>query len=419
MPPVVSGRADTLGRIAAAFTDGPRTPYRTMILMGPRGSGKTVMLNAARAEAARRGWGVIAVSASASDVIHELAAAAHGVPSESGWGARPVGFGSREPRSPSRDDPARAASLTRLLVGLASTAQAQDSGVLVAIDEMQSIDLAAGREVAVAVQEVVRNRQLPMVFVGAGLPELEDTLLLDDAVTFFGRCLRVRLDAIGVEEAAHLLTETAATAGGTLRSASVEAAVTTARGSPYLLQSVGFHSWDVAADPSAGITAEEAEVGIEAARQDMISQIVIPVWRGLIIPDRECLALLAGSDGSARPSLVHQHMGRWRAADSLDRLIRAGVLERQGREIRFVHRVFSDWIRRRHSLHGETGTGTLALSQKDVALAALRADSRASYGEISRRTGIARTYVGRIARQAGLSEGRPRSRRSSTDQASP
>lgn len=37
MPPVVSGRADTLGRIAAAFTDRPRTPYRTMILLGQDG----------------------------------------------------------------------------------------------------------------------------------------------------------------------------------------------------------------------------------------------------------------------------------------------------------------------------------------------------------------------------------------------
>lgn len=419
MPPVVSGRADTLGRIAAAFTDGPRTPYRTMILMGPRGSGKTVMLNAARAEAAARGWGVIALSASASDVIRELVSAAHDVPSEAGWAEHPVGFGSREPRGPRRNEPAQATSLTRLLVGLASTAQAHDSGVLVAMDEMQSIELAKGREIAVAVQEVIRNRQLPMVFVGAGLPDLEDTLLQDDAITFFGRCLRVRLDAIGVEEAVHLLTETAVTAGGVLRSESVEVAVTTARGSPYLLQSVGFHAWEAAADPSAGITAEEAEAGIEASRQDMISQIVVPVWRGLITPDRECLALIAGSDGETRPSLLHQHMGRWRAADSLDRLIRAGVLERHGREVRFVHRVFSDWIRRRHSLYGDAGTATRSLSQKEVALVALRADSRASYAEISRRTGINRAYVGRIARQAGLSEGRPRSRPRSTDQAVP
>ena len=417
MPPVVSGRADTLGRIAAAFSDGPRTPYRTMILMGPRGSGKTVMLNAARVEAAERGWGEIAVSASSSDVIRELAAAAHNVASEAGWGVRPVGFGAPAPRGARRNEPAHAASLTRLLIGLASTARDEDSGVLLAIDEMQSIDLAAGREIAVAVQEVVRNRQLPMVFVGAGLPELEDTLLLDDAITFFGRCLRVRLDAFDADEAAYLLTETAATAGGLLQADSVEVAAAAARGSPYLLQSVGFHAWDAAADPSVGITSDEVAKGIAAAREDMVSQVVVPVWRRLIAPDRVCLALLAATDGGARPSLLHQQMGRWRAADSLDRLIRAGVLERHGPDVRFVHGVFRDWIRLRHILHDDAGPGTQALSQKEVALAALRADRGASYGEIARRTGIDQAYVGRIARQAGLSENRPRSRPHPIDRA--
>lgn len=407
MPPVVSGRADTLGRIAAAFTDGPRTPYRTMILLGQRGSGKTVMLNAARAMAVERGWGAIAASASVSDVAGELVAALRDLPPDMGWSEQPAGFGSPSPRRARRPDLVQAGSLTRMMTELASTAQSEGSGVLMAMDELQSINRTAGRDIAVAVQEVVRNRQLPMVFIGAGLPELEDTLLGDDAITFFGRCLKVHLDAITDEAAAYLLTETAAVSGGTLRPGAVSVAVEAAHGSPFLLQSVGFHSWDAAADPAAGITVRETDVGIAAARQDMISQIVVPVWRHLDDTDRECLALLAGSGGAASPGLFQRHMGRWRAARRLDRLIRGGVLERQGSEIRFVHEVFGDWVRRQLHLHGDTPA--LSRSQKDVALAALQADRRATYDEISRRTGIDRSYVGRIARQTGLNEGRPRS----------
>lgn len=406
MPPVVSGRADTLGRIAAAFTDGPRTPYRTMILLGPRGSGKTVMLNAARAEAAARGWGVVALSASSSDIVGELVAAARAVPSEAGWGRRPAGFGSSEPRSAGATDVLHAASLTRILVGLATVASEESSGVLVAVDELQSIDPDDGRDIAVAVQEVIRNRQLPMVFLGAGLPELEDSLLGDDAITFFGRCLRVRLDAITAEESAWLLTETAATAGGTLKAESVAALAAAARGSPYLLQSVGFHAWEAAADPAAGITEQDAAAGIAAAREDMVAHIVLPVWRRLGTSDRELLALLAEQDGTATAGLLHQHLGRWRATASLDRLIRAGVLERSRGEVRFVHEVFCDWLQQQPGSHG----AVRAFSQKDVAVIALKADDGASYKEISRRTGIDRAYIGRIARQAGLSKDRPRSR---------
>lgn len=410
MPPVVSGRADTLGRIAAAYTDGPRTPYRTMILLGPRGSGKTVMLNAARAQAADRGWGVVALSASSSDIVGELMAAARDVPSEAGWGRRPAGFGSPEPRSADPTSVLHARSLTRVLIGLATVALEEGSGVLVAVDELQSMDPTAGRDVAVAVQEVIRNRQLPMVFLGAGLPELEDTLLGDDAITFFGRCLRVRLDAINADEAAHLLTETAATAGGALRPESVAALVAAARGSPYLLQSVGFHSWEAAVDSASGIAEHEAAAGIAGARDDMIAHIVLPVWRRLDTSDRELLALLAERDGAAATGLLHQHLGRWRATASLDRLTRVGVLERGRGEIRFVHDVFCDWIQQQYGSDGEASSGVRALSQKEVAVIALRADDRASYEEISRRTGIDRAYVGRIARQAGLNKGRPRSR---------
>ena len=410
MPPVVSGRADTLGCIAAAFTDGPRTPYRTMIMLGPRGSGKTVMLNAARSQAATRGWGVVALSASSSDFVGELVAAARDAPSEAGWGTRPAGFGSPEPRTASTTSMVHAASLTRVLVGLAMTAAEEGSGVLVAVDELQSMDPTAGRDIAVAVQEVVRNRQLPMVFIGAGLTELEDTLLDDDAITFFGRCLRVRLDAITADEAAHLLTETAATSGGALRSESVAALVAAARGSPYLLQSVGFHSWEVAADPASGIATHEAAAGVAAARGDMIAHIVLPVWRRLTTSDRELLTLLAQRDGAAAAGLLHQHLGRWRATASLDRLARAGVLERSRGEIRFVHDVFCDWLRQQPGSDSGADSGARALSQKEVVVIALRADDRASYGEISRRTGVDQAYVGRIARQAGLSKNRPHSK---------
>ena len=419
MPPVVSGRADALGRIAAAYDDGPRTPYRTMILLGPRGSGKTVMLNAARSQAATRGWGVVALSASSSDIVGELVAAARDVPSEAGWGRRPAGFGSAEPRGAGTASVLHAASLTRMLVGLATAASEEGRGVLVAVDELQSMGPAAGRDIAVAVQEVVRNRQLPMVFLGAGLPELEDTLLDDDAITFFGRCLRVRLDAINSDEAAHLLTETAATAGGALRSESVAALVAAARGSPYLLQSVGFHSWEAAADPASGIVEHEAAAGVAAARDDMIAHIVLPVWRRLGTSDRELLALLAERDGAAAAGLLHQHLGRWRAAASLDRLARAGVLERHGREVRFIHDVFRGWLQQQPGSDGEAISGVRALSQKEVAVIALRADDRASYGEISRRTGIDRAYVGRIARETGFSQDRPRSHPHPVVQADP
>ncbi len=50
------------------------------------------------------------------------------------------------------------------------------------------------RMFAVTLQDVTRIAQLPLAFVGAGLPVLEETLLTDKSVTFLQRCPRYEVD---------------------------------------------------------------------------------------------------------------------------------------------------------------------------------------------------------------------------------
>ena len=53
------GRDDTLEMFGEGMDDGPGSPYRALLLTGPRGSGKTVMLNAVEDLARERGWVVV------------------------------------------------------------------------------------------------------------------------------------------------------------------------------------------------------------------------------------------------------------------------------------------------------------------------------------------------------------------------
>ena len=62
-PPVLAGRDHIIEDIGDALATGPTHPDYTALLIGVRGSGKTVMLNAVEDLARSHGWLVLADNA--------------------------------------------------------------------------------------------------------------------------------------------------------------------------------------------------------------------------------------------------------------------------------------------------------------------------------------------------------------------
>ena len=91
-PPFLAGRAREVARLDRAFVEGPGNPYYTLLITGPRGSGKTVMLDEAEDSVLARGWSVISVSASVTDLTRRITAAAleHLHENEDGRSARKI-----------------------------------------------------------------------------------------------------------------------------------------------------------------------------------------------------------------------------------------------------------------------------------------------------------------------------------------
>lgn len=65
-PPVLAGRGDLLDSFEDAFDAGPGHPDYTALLVGVRGAGKTVALNAIQQQAHSRDWFVIVENAYAA-----------------------------------------------------------------------------------------------------------------------------------------------------------------------------------------------------------------------------------------------------------------------------------------------------------------------------------------------------------------
>lgn len=81
-PPLLVGRDDTVRRVTTAVEVGPQHPDYTILITGPRGSGKTALLNAIESEAERASWPAISVSASTLGLCERITRSAIGILSQ-------------------------------------------------------------------------------------------------------------------------------------------------------------------------------------------------------------------------------------------------------------------------------------------------------------------------------------------------
>ena len=197
-------------------------------------------------------------------------------------------------------------------------------------------------------QEVTRVGQLPMAFVGAGLPILEDTLLADASVTFLQRCARYEIGFLDPAAAWVALAEPVRQHGGHMAAEAVEHAVAVSQGYPFMVQLVGFHAWEAASDPASAVTLGDVVAGAETARRQIGQLVIGPMWRDLPQGSRRFLAALAEDDGSSQTSAIAARLGVSSGYASVygHRLMKAGMVASAGKgRLDFALSAARQWIR--------------------------------------------------------------------------
>lgn len=177
------------------------------------------------------------------------------------------------------------------------------------------------------IQHVTRREQLPVAFAGAGLPQIEDTLLSDDAATFLQRCARYDIDFLDPGATAAALRQPIVQAGGSITEA-LHAAVDATSGYPFMVQLVGFHSWKAANGQAPAITTEHVTMGISEGEEALNRQVLEPIWRGLSDVNRDFLMAMSHDDGDSRISDIARRMSVSTQYASVyrQRLIAAGMV---------------------------------------------------------------------------------------------
>src|SRR6476469_3957561 len=293
-PPELAGRDTELDGFEVVLERVARSrPERSMVLIGLRGVGKTVLLNAMRSAAVRRGWGTGKLEARPGQSLRRpLAAALHLAVRELAHpqddavrqvlgglrtfaqsepaGAKP----SKQRWSPGIDVPAaigRADSgdteidLVELLSDVAGLASDTGHGIAVFIDEMQDVGPDDVSALCAAAHEI-SQQGLPLVVVGAGLPHVP--AVLSAAKSYSERLFRfARIDRLERAAADVALRLPAREEDADFTDEALAAMYQATGGYPYFVQAYGKVAWDVA--PRSPITAEDVAVAAPAAESEL------------------------------------------------------------------------------------------------------------------------------------------------------
>ncbi len=235
-----------------------------------------------------------------------------------------------------------------MLTVLSDVLHSKGAGLLVTIDELQGGDLGEIRRFGSVIQHLTRREARPIAFVGAGLPQIEETLLAGDAATFLQRCARRDIGPLSDEDTAKALALPISIQKATIAPEGLRAAVQAVSGYAFMTQLVGFHIWKAASDPHAGITFHEAAAGIAAAERQMPRLVLAPVWKGLSYVDRRFLMAMTLDAFDSRLADVADRLGVTvgYAGVYRHRLIKAGMIipVRKG-WVTFAHHATREWVK--------------------------------------------------------------------------
>ena len=292
-PPQLAGRDDlrqsvgvTLARIRLG------RPSKSLLMVGLRGVGKTVLLESMREEAQSAGIRTLSVEApenrslpallaphlrqallqlsnneKAKDLAHRALRGLAGFVAALKVKYQDIEVGlDLEPEPGLADNGDLEMDLQALLEAAGLAVREAETALSLFIDELQYVEEEELAALIISLH-LTAQRRLPVVMVGAGLPQLRART---------GRAKSYAERLFDFPEVGPLTAEAARTAiakpaedeGVAIDEDALERIVQETHGYPYFLQEWGKHSWDVAEGPSIGIDDVERASGVAVGALD-------------------------------------------------------------------------------------------------------------------------------------------------------
>ncbi len=346
-------------------------PAEDFIFTGLRGMGKTVFLKEAQDRFVDRGWLCGYYEVRRGDepgvALAQIIADTYEQVGKDNWFKKiwsrsPVRLGSVTLAAPAGSvsvsmelaearrkavEPYR--DLYRLLVQLAARAQAEGSGVVFLVDEMQQF---GHHDLQVLLQVSRQLEGFPAAIVGAGLPTLPE--LTSKAGTYAERFSFEQIDRLSKHEAMAAVTLPAAAFDVTFRADALAEILRRAEGHPYFLQLYASETWRAAGSPSDvpgfSITRVQVDRAVPEVQRRVDAGLYMARYRRASSGEREYLKAMAslGDDG-VRSGAVAQVLGKKLSQLSVirERLITKGIIHSpEVGKLDFSVPGFGDYVRR-------------------------------------------------------------------------
>ncbi|MEJ6012565.1 ATP-binding protein [Corynebacterium sp. H127] len=345
------GRQEVLVAFQSALDQGPGAPSRALLLIGTRGVGKTVLLNELEDTARSNGMHVISETALPGllsrftddhlpALLRDIDPRATGT-RLTGFSA-PAGLGGVRTERVEKHEPDP--GLRSLLNDVLSHAT---NGLFLTVDEVGRATVDELAELMAAIQHLFRENK-NITFAIAGLPEEVNALLDHPGITFLRRADRHLLGAVTPEDALRGLQDPVREAGGSWDAAALQTAMQATHGYPFLIQLIGYHSWNRATDGKLDLAA--AQRGIELAHAELGKLVLEPVLSRCTELELAFLTAMAEDDGDSKLADIIERIDR--SADTASqyrrRLIDRFIIVPSGHGLlRFAIPGLRDFLRRK------------------------------------------------------------------------
>lgn len=310
MPPVLIGRESVIADFDEGLGDGPGAPDRLMLITGPRGSGKTVMLTELGKIAAKHRWMVVDETASAGLTDRLISRIAPDPGRIAGVSIKPSIMGASIGEF--NIAPALRPSTLRDAMTARLHALGKGKGLIITLDETQDASIEDMTALATTAQHMLRENA-EVAFVFAGLPSLISDLLNAKVLTFLRRASIKELGDVPLTQVHEAFASTIHEAGIRIGDEALRLATDATGGYPYMIQLVGYHMWRQARrrvnGPADEITVDDVRAGIEQAKAKLGEGVCAPVVKRLSDRAIDYLEAMSVDDGPSATADIARRMG--------------------------------------------------------------------------------------------------------------
>lgn len=240
-----------------------------------------------------------------------------------------------------------ASDLTALFTAIGEAARDQETGVLIAIDEVQYLPEQEFSALIKAIHHVTQE-SLPVLVVATGLPQV--LALAGEAKSYAERLFDFQpVGPLGDDDAREALIEPAATEGVVFEEAAADEIIGATRGYPFFLQEWAYNAWNEAPGPT--ITLDDVKRGAAVTVPKLDDGFFAVRYNRCTPSEKRYLRAMAElGQGPYRTADVAKKLGREnnRLGPTRDALIKKGMIwSPEHGLIAFTVPLFDEFMRRK------------------------------------------------------------------------